>query len=159
MTARTLTEKCFLCKKKCRANQNGIYCDVCCNWFHFQCTNLVMSQFLTLGASDLDYYCSDCSNVIFPFQNLKNEDLENVFSGSKSLNAAAQMQQDLSSTNPLYKITSNYCEVEKLNQKYQHHKNLSIMHVNIRSLTKNISKLQELLSLGHTRLIYQLAVS
>jgi len=71
---------CTQCCKPCKSNQNSIYCEICRKWTHLKCTNLTKIQFLSLGRSDLPYFCSVCNLNIYLFQGLNNEELIEEFS-------------------------------------------------------------------------------
>lgn len=97
-----------------------------------------------VGTSDQACFCSRCLTNILPFQNLNNNELKQVFNltSDKIYNTL----QKILKSHPSRKsnLSCNYCDIYDLKS---HHlnKGLSVLHINIRSLIKNMAKLEEML--------------
>ena len=119
---------CKCCKKSCRKNQNSIFCEICMTWTHLKCTSLTLSQFKAYG-NDLSqpYYCSLCIAENLP------SNCQQYFSGYVKDSAEYLPVDELS----IHFDKSDFCIDD-----------LVLLHVNIRSLTKNIDKITELICLS-----------
>ncbi len=117
---------CKKCMKCCRVNQNSIYCEICESWIHLKCTSLTISQFKAYGNKLSDpYFCSFCIA-----ENLPVDSCHSYFSGYA-------------------KDSEEYLAVDELDKHFDKSKfcidDLVLLHINIRSLTKNIDKVTELI--------------
>ena len=137
---------CITCGKSCKTNQKSILCDLCGKWIHFKCSFLTSEQFDSLGNSDLPYFCTQCNSDILPFQNVNDEE----FSSNLTVTEFAKSKMDIISE--ILQVTSKnvacknqYLNTQDFNNKFAKTTNFFILHVNIRSLNKNIDKLEELL--------------
>ena len=143
---------CQLCKKSCKTNENSIFCDTCSSWIHLKCTQQTIKQFESLGTSELPYFCEKCCTTIFPFQNSNNDELLNEFALKKSnLNSITEEVFDIQNViqhipDINLELDQTYISADKFKKKYKNSPAFCLLHINIRSLTKNLEKLEELLS-------------
>ena len=117
---------CRECNKSCKKNQKCICCDICNSWIHFKCLSITLTQFnVYANNSLLPFYCPHClyENLPIECQESLNQSLVQDGEGYLSLD---NIQTHFSNYN------------SDLND-------LIILHINIRSLTKNIDGLAELI--------------
>ena len=134
---------CSSCQKPCKSNQRCTCGDVCQLWTHLKCTTLTPKEFDILGNSDLTYFCQSCINDTFPFSLITDAELlDEVNSGKQTFQKAhlpnfGSLDKDSSyiSANDFYK-TYRYAECN----------DFFLLHLNIRSLNKNLDKLEDLLT-------------
>ena len=77
------------CSKPLSKNGNSAQCVICLKRFHQKCSsNAIQKKDVKNFANNIfDFYCSDCSELMFPFNNIETKDLlellnENVFKDS-----------------------------------------------------------------------------
>ena len=82
-----------VCSKPISKNGNATQCVICLKRFHKKCVSnaIAITDLKSVANSISDFYCFDCSELMFPFNNIETEDLlellnENVFKGSIILN-------------------------------------------------------------------------
>ena len=125
--SRSVKFPCKHCKKPCQKNQNCICCDVCKIWIHVKCTALTMSQFKSYSVDCLPYFCSLCLTENLPLNCLELPDHDGLRDDDGYL--------------AIDNIDSHFkCSSHTAND-------LIILHINTRSLTKNIERLEELICL------------
>jgi len=111
-----------VCSKVC-LNQNSIFCPLCNNWFHDNCVNLSKQKY------SVPFFCIQCIAEALPI-------------GAVSMDATVSSKKlsdfDLSS----YLSTDNTSHYLKNLKKTD----LTVLHLNVRSLTKNIEKVEELIN-------------
>ena len=115
---------------------------MCDFWSHFKCTTLTVNQFKNLVANKNEsFICNLCYDNIFPFNKINNTELlilnfcftkESIKTNTRTGQSAAFAQ---------YTSADNLINLNNKNIDNE----LSFLHVNIRSLTKNVSLLEELL--------------
>ena len=122
------------------------FCDLCGKWIHFKCSFLTNEQFDSLRNSDLPNFCTKCNSDILPFQYVNDEE----FSSNLTVTEFAMSKMDITSkllqaTSKNVACNNQYRNTQDFNNKFAKTTNFFILHVNIRSLNKNIDKLEELL--------------
>ena len=124
---------CKVCAKHCNNKQKTVFCEICCNWIHLKCSNWTSEQFAAYAKSSLLYYGISC------------------ISEELSIEAASLETCDHPLGNNFMSDGKNnsYLAVEKffLVKKDFKQADLMFLHLNVRSLRKNIDKLEELLVL------------
>lgn len=122
-----LKHPCKVCKKSCKSNQNSLCCDLCDIWIHLKCTELSVSQFNTFVNSTLPYFCNCCIAECLPINYV---DIKDPYC----------LTEDL-----------EYLSVDNINKHFEKSEytieDLTVLHVNTRSLTKNINRLEEVICL------------
>ena len=139
---------CLNCEKACKSNQNCILCDICNKWLQLRCTNISLNDFLSLGASNIQYFCPYCIDNIFSFQTLSNNDLQQTLSLPISNNSSTAGPEELEKTtcpitSDIIQSKLNYPTLEELHhsskyyspENFQHNVQIknkfSILHLNI----------------------------
>ena len=74
---------CKLCPKNVTDNDNAILCDLCQTWVHIKCNHLNYTDYKYLQGCNEPWYCLSCSNTLFPFGNLSNQNFLN-FTGNNN---------------------------------------------------------------------------
>ena len=117
---------CKLCKKSCKSNQKCINCDICNEWMHLKCTSLSLAQFLEYSDDSLlPFYCIPCLS-----ENLPLNCLPSCYAGPT---------QDGKGYLPVDNLELHFEKSNYLSE------DLVILHINTRSLTKNVDLISELL--------------
>lgn len=123
VNARNFKFPCKVCKKSCKSNQNCIYCEICKIWIHVKCTSLSISQFKSYITSTLPYFCSNCISDSLPIDCLDVPDCSEL------------------------RGCEGYLSLDNLDIHFDSYtaSDLVILHVNIRSLVRNVNLLEDLL--------------
>ena len=66
-------DKCSLCLKLVRHNQQGICCGICNIWVHIKCTNFTLHGFNQLATTNELFYCQRCISNVLPFNYIDDE--------------------------------------------------------------------------------------
>ena len=154
---------CSVCSNPVKSNQNGIFCDCCKLWVHLKCTKLELIDYYNLANNDQTWFCHKCCVTIFPFNNLDCQELQNEMSSSNSCgNVSTPMLnlnqnlpelpiiEDPENPHPIINNSCYYSCDRFLDQSNVDPGNFSLLHLNVRSLSKNIDHLKLLLhSLNH----------
>ena len=127
VNVRNLSFPCKFCNNSCKRNQNSIFCEVCQLWVHLKCTALSIHQFKDYASNSLPYFCSSCLS-----ENLPLNALEPIDHG--------ELCDD-----------DSYLSIDNIDSHFESNcynaNDLIILHVNTRSLIKNIDRLEELICL------------
>ena len=120
---------CKVCNKSCKSNQNSICCNICNFWLHLKCTSLTFSQFqYYIYNVNIPFFCEHCISESLPLDCL----------GSHA------------TLSPPITIDDNYLSVNEINKHFSacsyNSKDMTILHINTRSLLKNISQVEEMIS-------------
>ena len=99
-------------------------------------TDLTVSQFLSYANSSVPYYCVRCLNSIFPFSRV--ETLDQIDPELITCKAVQSLNTDADSLISLKKL-------EKI-AKNLNANDFTVMHCNVRLLTKNLNKLEDLIN-------------
>lgn len=171
--ADTSVNCCKLCAKRVHSTSKSIRCAVCMGQFHISCTSLSKDVYCSLPVS---WYCVNCLETCFPFNMIVDEiEFENCiynmqYSDSFNMNWIKNRYQLNLINNPAtvdvdidpdrnflkgncknsaYFLESEFNKLTLDNNISS--KNFSCLHINARSLSKNIDKLQLLLTrLSHS---------
>ena len=137
--AKNLKYPCRICGNACKCSQNCIQCNLCNEWTHFKCSALTLNQFEShVLNEDETFLCNICYDNIFPFNKINNTEL-------LLLNYNLTYKDVISDTDTEpYSAYSQYTSADSLNTKNINN-GLSFLHLNIRSLLKNVSLLEELM--------------
>ena len=145
-------------------NDNVILCDLCQTWVHIKCNHLNYMDYKYLQGCNEPWYCLSCSNTLFPFGNLNNQNFLNFIgnnnaitsSETKNLNSSkilkpppdlALLFNQFNNAIPKNVIQSKYYDIDELQKlKIPNKENsLSLFHINSCSLNNNFEELQNLL--------------
>ena len=76
-----------LCPKNVTEKENAILCDLCQTWVHIKCNHLNYMDYKYLQGCNEPWYCLSCSNTVFPFGNLNNQNFLN-FIGNNTITSS-----------------------------------------------------------------------
>ena len=162
---------CKVCKEHCfndTVHDPSIYCDCCQQWLHHSCSKLSHVQFNKLGNGNMPYYCHICINENVPFSKItKSSFINTVIKCSANSSAfrsnapvctlciecnhgceECQICPDLHRICDGCSSKCKYVTVGKYNNLDSDsatNDKLKLLHVNIRSLTKHITELDNLI--------------
>ena len=108
---------------------------------HLKCVFLTKNQFTSLGASKVDYICNNCLQNILQFQNLNDREFDELHLPHI---LPKQIQRIINSFD--IHSSTNYIQAVNMDKNLLGKKSTSVIHENIRSLVKNLFKLEELLN-------------
>ena len=114
---------CLSCDKSVRSNQNALMCVTCNRWIHLTCSTLDNNFFY----SDSDFICAKCLLNILPFNNSFDEICYNSHPDIECTETAS----------------TNY---ECIGEKVKTISGISIAHLNVCSLVKNIDEIRLMLN-------------
>ena len=161
-----------MCSKHCyndSIHDPSIQCDICNWWVHHKCSKLTINQFNRFGASDDSYYCLKCVSDNLPFGKLSKSKLVCAlnleFSDSVNMTRLDAIKNcmlciecntecnecticpDTHRICDTCSIACKYATIPEINMSYSdcNDKNLTVLHMNISSLTKYISELETLI--------------
>ena len=156
---------CMKCEKPCEDSEQSepsIYCDSCKKWIHFRCTKLTPKQFNKLGRNTDFYYCSTCIENSIPFSRLSKKKFFEMNNQKITKSVPASLCQLCIDCNTECNICvacpdqhrvcdkcakCSLIDVETfaslLNSKDEDE--ILIIHINARSLLKNVENIQEFL--------------
>jgi exonuclease III len=166
---------CITCCKNVNYNQKALYCDSCSKWIHLKCTTLTLNDYAQLATEPSDWFCTKCLSSLFPFNAIEDDFdflccLYNLAYSNKPNASLIKNSQQLKLTNK-YKVCNNDIDPDKYFYKNFNNlgniyyledefnqllidksidSNFSLLHINIRSLSKNLEQLTIYLnSLNH----------
>ena len=175
MATDVVNRNCSVCTNIVRNNQKGLFCDHCCNWVHLKCTMLNNNEYMQRSSDISNWFYLTCLATIFPFNNTSDDfEYECSLYAQNNLNS---MQIDVMKNSVQLKLTNkiklcdkdidpdkhmynqldnslcNYYLEDEFNDYIAKESGLiyfSVLHINARSLPKNItSLLMYLNSLNH----------
>jgi len=162
---KTKSLSCLVCKKYCYNNQKCIHCNECQNKVHYKCTkHLFTSKSNCFENFKQQFLCKKCNNTIFPFTNLNDSEFATLFQDNhtKSNNTQKMIEKirstdfHVSSDTKDHEIEENHCDYtnlhkfSKLLNQANSKSDLSLVHFNMRSLPKNLHKIEDLLLSSNT---------
>ena len=163
---------CKVCKKQCYndiLHAPSIYCENCGQWLHHACSKLTHSQFNKLGNSNIDYICHVCIAENVPFAKISKSMFSNVVVECATKISAIKMNAALCTLciecgntcdecqdcPDLYRVCDGckskcrYLTIGGYNENIAKYTSntcqLKLLHVNIRSLTKHISNISNMI--------------
>ena len=131
---------CKSCSKPCKNNQDCIFCEICNLWLHLNCTELSLEQFTNYAASDLPFYCIECLKSNLPLHCFNSDRSDFCFTDDLKFINNIGLDIDNIGINPYIGPDS----VKNLTKDIPN-SDLTIFYTNIRSLSKNLDLLEELL--------------
>lgn len=129
--------KCDLCRRK--LHSLAIQCSLCDIWTHRTCACLSLKEFRRLGNCDDNWYCNTCINI-FPFQNETNDFfLEQI----KNADDSSSTQEQTYKTDTYQNFTNHdFNGYYHINEISMSESTFSLMHINARSLIKNLDTIK-----------------
>ena len=153
---------CKLCLKNVTDNDNAIWCDLCQTWVHIKCNHLNYMDYKYQQGCNEPWYCLSCTNTLFPFGNLNNQNFLTFISNkntitnneTKNLNSSLLLKppRDLTllcnqfnnaipenRSDPENVIQSKYYDIDELQKlKIPNKENsLSLFHINFEISTSS----------------------
>ena len=160
---------CSVCFKRVFDSQRGIFCDCCKHWVHLSCTKFSYNEYIKLSNVNADWYCYLCVMDIFPFNKLEEFKFQLALAefsighakiGFKSLdelhiNTGKVIDENNDPDLNFFNKTVNEDKyvldnelnklIPDLNINYSKD-TFSLMHINARSINKNIEAIDQMLS-------------
>ena len=135
--------RCKVCNGAIRCPSNHLTCAICKSFCHKNCAN----------GSSSPFYCNDCLQNIFPFHNIDNNDLEQIFDMDihDLVNIIDNVDWDerLPETREKVETCEYYNMLEYRDLLSNAHKtDFLLLHMNIVSLISKQSKLENILHLS-----------
>lgn len=132
--------RCNICKEAVRQPNNHLQCTVCKNITHNGCASVNTSLF----------YCINCNRDIFPFQNINNDELDNLFEMDiyELIGLLDHVNWEERLPDTTEKIEHcNYYNLENFRNlsKNLHKNDFLLLHMNIVSLNSRQYKLENLI--------------
>ena len=148
---------CGICHKNVHANCKSVYCNNCNLWVHLKCNNISIPEYNKLQdeADDVPWFCLNCTKIMFPFGQLDNEELLNLhgcdipswvdsvpsFKITSGLTNLPNLDDyDIDEHLPS-NINSNYHTLQDLSTFSNSENDLSLFHMNVRSLSLHFDEL------------------
>ena len=157
---------CLECSKSVRINQKALYCDNCLQWVHLKCTKLTSNDYSNLSRDNSNWFCEICLSKIFHFNSIVDEfeflcciynysytDKINteIIKNAKQLELVSNLSicdNDIDLYKYIYGNYRNLGNTYYLENDFNHlvvqnsiDSNFSLLHMNIRSLSKNYDQL------------------
>ena len=79
---------CKLCPKTVTECDNAILCDLCQSWVHIKCSHLNYMDHKYLQGCNESWHCLSCSNTLFPFGNLNNQNFLNFIGNNDTITSS-----------------------------------------------------------------------
>ena len=161
------TFPCKLCPKNVSDNDNAILCNLCQTWVHIKCNHLNYMDYKYIQRCNEPWYYFSCSNTLFPFGNLNNQNFLNFIGNNDTITSSEinnlnsplllKPPPDLTllfnqfnnaipenRSDPENVIQSKYYDIDQLQKlKIPNKENsLSLFHINACSLNKTFEELQ-----------------
>ena len=157
---------CGICCKNVNANQKNLLCNKCNSKVHIKCNDISVLEYEKLlndQSNGVSWFCKNCiiddRALMFPFGAVDNEVLSNLFDidipsfvdSVPSFEVTSQLTnlpslQDYDVDEHLSSaINSNYHTIQNLSNSNISHKDFSLLHMNIRSLSCHFDDLHSLL--------------
>ena len=161
---------CKLCPKNVTDNDNAILCNLCQTWVHIKSNHLNYMDYRYVQGCNEPWYCLSCSNTLFPFGNLNNQNFLNFIDNNDTITSSERNNLNSSlllkpppnltllfnqfnnaipenRSDPENVIQSKYYDIDELQKlKIPNKENsLSLFHINSCSLKNFFEELQNLL--------------
>ena len=142
--------ECSTCEKRC-GKQSSVKCCNCSKYQHVKCTKLTKQQMSLHPNLNKNYLCFACMKTIFPFQQVCDAEFKEMFQHHCNIGTDKYIINTLNDEPDIDEITNTDCKYRSiewykqsiLNSKKQ--QDLSILHLNVRSIVKNKHVIEELL--------------
>ena len=134
---------CSICSKKCKSRLRAIQCINCLSCQHKNCWEVTKPKSSLL--------CTDCLAEILPFQKINNLEFDSLFQTSLNKSILKQVNDAAEDQNNLEYLAKTDCKCRNLDwfneftKKARRSNDILQLHLNVRSLSKNILKIEDLL--------------
>jgi len=133
--------RCYICDTSVNNCEEYFVCVICKLLYHFQCSGLTESELKFYNCNSILHHCSTCAN--------SQDSLNEINSKTSTLLSHSETDEDGSHfcNNSLYYNIHETCNIFKSCNTQDA---LTILHMNIRRLSKNLYKLENfLLAIEH----------
>ena len=154
---RGLNCPCGICNKNIPDHHKSVFCNNCNLWVHIKCNNISNSEYEELQneADDVPWFCLKCTKIMFPFGQLDNDELSNLydfdfpsfvdsmpsFEITSSLTNMPNLSDcDIDEHLPS-NVNSNYHTLQDLSTLSTSDNDFSLFHMNARSLSLHFDEL------------------
>lgn len=148
---------CGICHKNIPDNHKSVFCDYCKFWVHIRCNDLSVQEYeeLQREPEHIPWFCLKCTELIFPFGSIENEELINLNNlnfpsfvdsapsfeiTSGLMNLPNLDDYDIDEHIPS-NVNSSYHTLQDLTTLNTSESDLSMLHLNIRSLSLHLDEL------------------
>ena len=148
---RGLNCPCGICHKNIPDHHKSVFCNNCNLWVHIKCNNISNSEYEELQneADDVPWFCLKCTLIMFPFGQLDNDELSNLYDfdfpsfvdsmpsfqiTSSLTNMPNLSDYDIDEYLPS-NVNSNYHTLQDLSTLSTSDNDFSLFHMNARSLS------------------------
>ena len=103
---------CKICFKAVANSHHAIQCDNCNIWVHVKCNKINTQTYTFLQKSSAAWYCIKCSEEIYPFLNISNEELFETNQGKNvkfKVFTKKNSEQNIDLIDTLNKATTAQC--------------------------------------------------
>ena len=162
---------CKICINEVKANDPAVLCDLCEEWVRTACIGIEETQYENLKRSPLPWYCPCCITE-FTLSSVNNKDLHSLSlsSGPTSINnhASPTVKKIIKKTKEFLKkfrevnqifdqsdnlISSDYNDNPEFKKmKIREQEDLSILHLNISSISAHINDLRNFFNLVNQKI-------
>ena len=122
---------CVGCTKPVKSNQRGLQCTLCSNWVHASCGGISIREYDNPSHNFLDWICSKCIFSFLPVNAFEKQE--------EQIGNNSPVNTNVSNTTGILNLSENLV-FDELKQK-----GLKILHLNVRSLLRNICEIRQLL--------------
>ena len=152
-----MSDLCYICQNLVKNSDKAVCCDHCNNWIHIKCNNLDNLDYEYLKTNNSDWFCKLCTAEILPFCSRSNKtdyrNMKHVKYDDDLLILLHQLNNFLSEeksndNNDSFLPNCKYRDIEYFSDLDKSLKNnsLSLLHLNVCSLSKNFDQLHNLLT-------------
>lgn len=150
---------CNICNNPVAKNHKAIQCDKCQLWVHIKCNKINGQTYKLLKQDETAWYCISCSNELFPFSSINNNEFHTTMQGKKVKFVTITKKRTSSENALIEKLneamdgenldnSSSYFNIDNINTKFPKNPSngTNFFHMNISSLCRNFDDLQTLLA-------------
>ena len=123
---------CVGCTKPVKSNQRGLQCTLCSNWVHASCSGISIREYDNPDHKFIDWKCSKCIFSFLPVNAIEKQEDEQI-------SRKSSVHRNLPPTTG----ESNLSETLEFHEFKQ--KGFKMLHLNVRSLLRNICEIRQLL--------------
>ena len=158
---------CGICKVEVKENDAAILCKLCNKWNHINCVQVNLMTHEKLKSNPTPWHCPLCINELL-FANTSKSDFVKLYYSSLPLSVSCKLTtkssgkkaklllkriKDLNHTSDQSEslISHHYFDIEDLKRVKIKSQDLSILHLNISSISSHINDLKMFINLLNTK--------
>ena len=143
---------CSVCEKPVGINHEVVCCDKCNKWIHIRCNNICKKTYRSLKKDPTPWYYKLCIHAELPLSKLNNTEFASL-TKNRTIIHKKQIQESFTLLEKLNQFSENenlsckYYKNEQLKELVSDKNNsngLSLLHLNISSLTYHIDQFRNL---------------